>query len=111
MLTGIPLADGEMDPGSELSEDLGGIASWEPGEEESVFPMDTVISIIPHLMLSHSSLVFDQTIGLYQGFEFQDACYQYMFKIQEKEFLLWLSGLRTLHDVWEGTGLIPGLAQ
>ena len=51
MLTGIPLADGEMDPGSELSEDLGGIASWEPGEEESVFPMDTVISIIPHLMI------------------------------------------------------------
>lgn len=30
MLTGIPLADGQIEVGSELSEDLGGISSQEP---------------------------------------------------------------------------------
>ena len=27
------------------------------------------------------------------------------------EFLLWLSGLRTQHDLYEDVGLIPGLTQ
>ena len=31
--------------------------------------------------------------------------------LEKKEFLLWLSGLRTQHSVHEDTGLIPGLTQ
>ena len=33
------------------------------------------------------------------------------FKIDDKEFPLWLSGLRTQHSVHEDAGLIPGLIQ